>query len=344
MGCLILLLVIMRTGQVSLSRPGFNSGLAQFGRSLASAGAKRLLSTVAQSVSKRFKGSSGNDAERSRGEPVTSAADVRRDYRARRVRRRSPRVARKARAFNNRVMGVVDKYSSSAKVIFNEGAGLKTALPGQQATLLGGGLVIGSLNGNPGERDLRRIQEALGDTAVSQTNTRIKGCMIQVDIKNASDRNPVFVELYTYVARKPVYVNTALGTLYEDGFNNAPPSLTGGTACSSATYGTTPFVNRLFCENFKILKKETVKLGVGASSSFMMRTRGPKLLNIDSYENVRFSCGRYTKGYLMVMYGDPDTTTGLPVACALSWNSVRTYVVESKRSAGLANSIQVLTP
>ena len=108
-----------------------------------------------------------------------------------------------------------------------------------------------------------------------------------------------------------------------------------------STYGMSPFMNRNFSENFKILKKETIKLAAGASTNLSLHVRMPKVWNRDEYMSYMTS-DKFTKGFMFTFYGIPDASTGAPVASGIAWNAIKTYVVESNRSAGLPNSYQTL--
>lgn len=129
---------------------------------------------------------------------------------------------------------------------------------------------------------------------------------------------------------------------FQGGLAAEPPVLS-ATGVASNSYGMSPFMNQQFTKTFKILKKETIKLGAGGSTNLMLKTTLRGFFN--RRENIgTISVDQRSIGYLITFYGPPDATTGIVSPSKIAYNAVKTYVVESPRSLGLPTSYQVLAP
>lgn len=282
-------------------------------------------------------------SERGRGEPVTTATDVRVDYRSKRRGRGSRRVVARAKRFSRAVLKVTDKRESSVKCMFTPTVNAATASAGTQGFIFDGGLMLGTYNNSvASERDLLQISTALGDTATSVTNIRLKSAMLEVSLLNANAYD-TYVEIFTIKPRKASPATSAsLSANFVLGLAAEPPVLS-ATGVGIASYGMSPFMNQQFTKSFKILKKETIKLSGGASTNLMLKT------SLRGFFNRRENIGTITVdqrslGFMLVFYGPPDATTGVASASKIAYNAVKTYVVESPRSLGLPTSYQVLAP
>lgn len=187
-----------------------------------------------------------------------------------------------------------------------------------------------------------RLANALGDSAAAQTQLRLKSALLEITLSNAG-ANDLFAEVYTVKSRGFYSSGGTFASAYSAGLTGAPAALTGGTSLTTGTYGATPFLNREWCSSWKIVSKQTVKLAVGASTNLVLKARPARIRNLDDNQLASYAADRYTMGYIIVHYGIPNTTTGVPVATTIAWNAVKTYLVESPRSAGLTASAQTLT-
>lgn len=302
---------------------------------------------VAARVAKAYSASrtkTSQQSERSGGEPVTSATDVRVDYRRKRRGRGSKRRVARAKRFTRAVLKVTDKRESPVRVLMYN-SGVATCIAGAQGFVLSGGTMLGTIrsSSNPGERDMYAVATALGDTITSQTQMRCKSALLEMSLYNAMTYD-VFCEVWTIKPRKVYGNGPTLTTEYAAGLTYEPAVLTGSANVTTATYGQSPFMNRAFTENFLILKKETIKLSAASSTNLTLKTRLPNFFNFDKYAASQPSCDQRSIGYLITFYGPPDATTAAPSACKVCWNTVKTYVFESPRSLGLPQSYQVVNP
>lgn len=329
--------MVRRQGQ---GRPRY--GLALAGSWAAAQGAKRMIQNTISSYTKR-RAVDGN--ERSGSEPVTPQGDVRRDYTAKRRRRVPLRVKRRARVFKRRVQRVVDGQLSPLKCLFSD-IGTATSSAGGQVMVLDEKLFLNTCISASvaGQRDFYKIAGALADTASSQTNLRFRSSMLEVSVSAKSTQN-TYVEVYTVAARKRIAANgtTSFSTFFSSGFVDEPP-MAAGSAFTPTVYGVTPFHNRGFCESFKILKKEVVYLPGGGTANLRLSGRPPRVWNWDESSDFNnYWADKYTIGYIFVVYGTPDGTTGAPQASGVTYNVVRTYQLVNSRPNGIATSATVLT-
>jgi len=299
---------------------------------------------VAARVAKAYSSSrtrTSQQSERSGGEPVTSSTDVRVDYRRKRRGRGSKRRVARAKRFTRAVLKVTDKRESPCRVLMY-GSGVATSAIGAQGFIFDGANMLGTIKNTSitGERDLAQVYAALGDTATSQSQLRCKSALLELSLYNGKTYD-CFAEVWTVKPRKPFGSGNSLSSWYVGGFTNEPAVLAGSASVTTATYGQSPFMNRLFTENFLILKKETIKLSAASSTNLSIKTRLPSFYNIDKYTSA-ISCDKSSVGYLITFYGPPDASTAAPSACSVAWNSLKTYVFESPRSLGIPQSYQVL--
>nr|WAE42961.1 MAG: capsid protein [Cressdnaviricota sp.] len=330
----------MRPAGGVVARPGRHwlQNVANGGAAIAGYATRKYLSGTI----KRSTRSAANSTERSASEPLTTQGDVRRAYSARRSRRVPRRVIKRARKFTRRVEKICDKELSPIKVLFYE-ASTVAAVSGNQGSIFDESLFLGTVLGSSaGQRDFGQIASGLGDSPTAQSNLRFSMSMLELSmISNAAG----YAEVYTVKARKRHTLgSSSLYSFYTQGFTNEPAALTGGTTFTASTYGVSPFHNRLFCENFKILKKEVVFLPSGGPVNLTLKARMPRFWNIDkgytSTSSPDFWADKWTIGYVVHFYGLPATGTGTAQAITVAYNVVRTYQLVNLRSAGTPASAQ----
>ena len=282
--------------------------------------------------------------ERSGGEPVTSATDVRVDYRRKRRGRGSKRRVARAKRFTRAVLKVTDKRCSPIRVIIPN-AGVASSTIGTQGFIFSGGAMLGTIRNTAvaGERDMSVVAGALGDTATSQSQMRCKSALLEMSLYNAMTYD-CYCEIWTIKPRRVFGDTASLATEYATGLLAEPAVLPSSASVFTSTYGQSPFMNRSFTENFLILKKETIKLSAASSTNLVLKARLPNFFNFDKYASTFPSVDQRSIGYLITFYGPPDATTAQASASKICWNTVKTYVFESPRALGLPQSYQVVNP
>jgi len=142
----------------------------------------------------------------------------------------------------------------------------------------------------------------------------VQHAVMEVTIRN-SGVNDAIMEAYYIRGIKAIPNSFALPSptdVYANGFNKQPRAQdpdTGATYTSDlsfATVGTTPFQNSVFCQNYKIYKRQKFRLPPGNEISVMI-TQKSNWFDVTNTKN-RVSDRRY-HGILFQQQGCPDGTT-----------------------------------
>lgn len=140
-------------------------------------------------------------------------------------------------------------------------------------------------------------------------NSAVMDCVI----KNTGGTNAI-VEVYEVIAKKSIVKDAAgsydtIEEFYANGFN-ALATTTGTTSATAQALGTTPFNSPLFCENFTILKKTRLHLGIGDFTAIQLKdTKSRRIDGSVTIQPYVFLKGA-SHGFLFQVFGDPNGTVG----------------------------------
>lgn len=168
-----------------------------------------------------------------------------------------------------------------------------------------------------------------GLTSVGRSRkTMFASACMDVHIRNSGAASGI-LEIYEIIARRDYGSSSvsydSIEELYTNGFTDtvATPLF---TAVTSSTLGSTPFQNKLFCQQFKVLKKTRVEISAGETISMQMRDPKNRVAyGAEMNANLIFKRGA-TRGYLFQLYGEPSgTATQKTTACECRVTVLKSY-------------------
>lgn len=323
-------------------RRGAAGGLAAFagmaGRALLKRGAKQVAKYY--SKSKKQRASSGGRASLG----ITNQYDVARLYRGKRRSRRSKAFGR----FSSKVRKVIDKQLPPQIELMRSHGDFTAAINTQGYV---GVWLYGEAGGggtqDMGVLDLSHLVDNAVNSNVLTTNTSkldIKSAYLDLYITNTGlvpSTTTCYVDIYTVYCRRDTYTGNGganwMNSVWADSGNLSAGVLgTPSTALTTATMGTTLFMNPMFCSYFKIGEVRRVVLEPGQTYNTQLKDHKNRTYKYQASQKTVCKAG-WTKGFILLFrgaaaYNAQDAPSQITVEALRTYN----YVIKetAPQSAG----------
>jgi len=275
-------------------------------------------------------------------EPLTGQFDYKTDYRKRRLSRRVIRKVKKRRRWNRKVVNTVRNANvGSTHIIRRALCGLTADTNTSNSVCFG----MYGLNGtstdvfNP-TADIAEIFKEIDITAFNNsTNPSVAlplhkiysmHCTMELTARNTGNADAI-IEVYFIrgTRRSPPNLNPV--SIYADGFTKAQLASDPNTGNSFdakltfSTVGTTPFQSPLFCQHYRIYKRQKFRVPQGNEINIVLHDNKPRTYRMDQVFTA--STDRSYHGVLIQQQGPPSAagaeTYALPTA--VTYSSIRRY-------------------
>ena len=279
-------------------------------------------------------------SSRSGSAPLTGQFDYKTDYSKRRYGRKMRRVLRRRRKWRGKVVRTVRNADVGTTHIIRRSFG--TIITGnnlsERVTYGLNGLNGRLFNDFNSTDDLAAILKdvdpaswnAADSLSIPGQNHKlyVKHGTMELVVRNTGE-NDALLEFYYHRGARPTRREISPSEVYDQGFikqavasDPNTGNTIGGIQLSSALVGTTPFQSHLFCQHYRIYRRQKFRLPPGNEINVVIHTPRPFTTNLDWLKN--HSTDRNWHGILIQQQGVPNETLFCQPS-QITYHSIRRY-------------------
>ena len=151
---------------------------------------------------------------------------------------------------------------------------------------------------------------------------------MELVVRNTGETD-VLLEFYYHRGARPTRRDVSPSDVYDQGFSKQAiatdpntGNIIGGLQLSSTLVGTTPFQSHLFCQHYRIYRRQKFRLPPGNEVNVVIHNPRPLTSNLDWIKN--HSTDRNWHGILIQQQGAPDEVN-FTVPTQVTYHSIRRY-------------------